>query len=57
MAEFFFIVAALVAIRLVLNGVFRLFTSKPIFKPGTNPFLAATALAALALGVVFTIVG
>ena len=56
MAEFFF-VAALAAIRLVLNGVFRLFTSKPIFKTGTHPLLAAIALAALALGVVFTIVG
>ena len=57
MAGFFFIVAALAAIHVVLNGGFRLFTSKPIFKPGTQPLLAAIALAALALGVMFTIVG
>jgi hypothetical protein len=56
-AELFFIVAGLVVIRLALNGVFRLFTSKPVFKPGTDSVLAAVAIAALVLGVAFTIVG
>ena len=55
MAKLCFIVAGLVAVRLLLNGVFALFGSKPMFKAGTNPTLAAIGLLALALGVAFAL--